>query len=398
MKITESFILAMKNILSSKLRALLTMLGIIIGVAAVIVIIGLGSGMESYMTNSFKSMGTNLLTVNLFGRGQSSRSVSIDEMYEIVDENSEYLANVSPLVNVNKTVKIGSDTLDTTTISGVGEDYDNMKALALTQGRFLQYVDILKRKDVCVIGSYINNEWFNGNGVGDNIRIGGNLYKVVGVLEEKADSEESGEDDVVYIPYTAAMKLAYTGTISSYTFEVVSEDQITEAKAGIEEKLTEVFGSDSSYRITSLSEMLDTMTGMINIMVTVLAAIAAISLVVGGIGIMNIMLVSVTERTREIGIRKALGAKQHHIMTQFVIEAATTSAIGGVLGIITGYLLCYAGTSIVASITETEMSISPTFTSVMTSFSISAMIGIVFGYLPAKRAAKLNPIEALRYD
>jgi putative ABC transport system permease protein len=253
-------------------------------------------------------------------------------------------------------------------------------------------------KDVCVIGSYINNTFYNSNGVGETIRISGKLYTIVGVLEEKADSEEESDDDIIYLPYTKAMKLSYTGTISSYAFEVTSEDTVTEAKAIVEAKLLDVFSSDTSYRVTSLAEMLDTMTSMINIMVTVLATIAAISLVVGGIGIMNIMLVSVTERTREIGIRKSLCAKQHTIMSQFVIEAATTSAIGGLIGIALGYLLCYVGTSVVVSMTDTDITISPTLTSVITSFSISAAIGIIFGYLPAKKAARLNPIEALRYD
>jgi putative ABC transport system permease protein len=343
-------------------------------------------------------MGTNLLSVSLIGRGQSTRSISVDEMYELVEDNPEYLAKVSPTVSVNGTVKVASDTLDSTTVTGVGEDYDEMKSLTLSSGRFIQYVDILKLKDVCVIGSYINNTFYNSNGVGETIRISGKLYTIVGVLEEKADSEEESDDDIIYLPYTKAMKLSYTGTISSYAFEVTSEDTVTEAKAIVEAKLLDVFSSDTSYRVTSLAEMLDTMTSMINIMVTVLATIAAISLVVGGIGIMNIMLVSVTERTREIGIRKSLGAKQHTIMSQFVIEAATTSAIGGLIGIALGYLLCYVGTSVVVSMTDTDITISPTLTSVITSFSISAAIGIIFGYLPAKKAARLNPIEALRYD
>ena len=188
------------------------------------------------------------------------------------------------------------------------------------------------------------------------------------------------------------------GNINSYNFAVVSEQTIPQSKAVIEEKLEKIYGSDSAFLVISLSEILDVMTEMIDIMVTVLAGIAAISLVVGGIGIMNIMLVSVTERTREIGIRKALGAKQRNIMSQFVIEAATTSALGGVLGIGMGYASSRVISVIIGMTLEVDMKVIPTIGSVMLAFGISVGIGILFGYLPAKKAARLNPIDALRYE
>lgn len=399
MKLTETFLLALKNILASKMRTLLTMLGIIIGVAAVIVIVGLGNGMETYMTESFQSMGTNLLTVNIMGRGNSSKTLKEEEAYSLVEDNQALLKNVSPTVNVSGNVKIGSEVLDETSITGVGEFYDEMKQYTMTSGRFLQYVDIEARKNVCVVGSYLDKEWFNGNSLGQEIRISGDLFRVVGVIEESGDSEEGEADDMVLIPYSNALKLSGTGRITTYSFEVASEDTVSEAKELIENKLQEIFSNtDSAYMIMSLAEMLDTMTSMLDMMVTVLAAIAAISLIVGGIGIMNIMLVSVSERTREIGIRKALGAKQKHIKSQFVIEATTTSAIGGLLGIAVGYGLSAIGTSIISMALDVDMSIIPSTQSVIMAFSISAFIGILFGYLPAKKAAGLNPIEALRYD
>jgi putative ABC transport system permease protein len=399
MKLTETFQLALKNILSSKVRALLTMLGIIIGVGAVIIIVGLGNGLKNYMTESFESMGTNLLTVNLMGRGNSSsRTVSIDDMYQLVYDNPEYLAAVSPTVSVSGTVKVGTETLSSTTVSGVGEDYDDMNRNGIASGRFIQFIDIDKYKKVCVVGSYISNEYFSGNAVGETLKINGTKYTIVGVLDEVASSEEGDSDDVVYLPYSVAQKISYTGRVSSYTFEVASDDVVSDAKTLIEDTLYSVYGSENYYRVTSMSEILDTMTSMVNIVVLVLSAIAAISLVVGGIGIMNIMLVSVSERTKEIGIRKSLGAKQRNILTQFVIEAATTSAMGGLLGIAFGFIVSEVATRVIASMTEYDITVAPSIDSVLLAFGISASIGVLFGYLPAKKAAKLNPIDALRYE
>ena len=396
MSLRQSFLMAIKNIMSSKVRSLLTMLGIIIGVAAVIVIVGLGNGMETYMTDSFKSMGTNLLTVTVLGRG-SSRSVSEEDMYQLLDDNPEYLDALSPTVTYSGTVKIGTESLSSS-VTGVSEDYLYMKAYEIDRGRDLSYIDMENRSKVCVVGSYISKEFFNGNPVGKEIKIGGNTFTVIGAMAEELESEEGSTDDCVYIPYTTAARLSNTGKISSYTFAVVSEETISESKAIIEEKLEKIFGSDSAFLVISLSEILDVMSQMIDIMVTVLAGIAAISLVVGGIGIMNIMLVSVTERTREIGIRKALGAKQRNIMSQFVIEAATTSALGGVIGIGMGYMFSEIATRVISVALEVEMKVIPTVGSVMLAFGISVGIGILFGYLPAKKAARLNPIDALRYE
>ena len=396
MNLLQSFQMAIKNIASNKLRSLLTMLGIIIGVAAVTVIVGLGNGMENYMTESFQSMGTNLLTVNVKGRG-SSRSISVDEMYTLAAENPDLLQSVSPLVSVSGTVKIGSDSISTTSISGVGEDYAAMKDYSLQSGRFIEYIDILNRHKVCVIGSYLAKEYFNNNALGETLRIGQNTYTIVGILSEEAASEESSSDDVIYLPYSVAAKLSWMG-INSYTFSVTTEETVSEAKALIENALYKVFGSDSAYTVISLSEMLTTMSSMLDAVVLILGAIAAISLVVGGIGIMNIMLVSVSERTKEIGIRKALGAKQRNILEQFVIEAGTTSGLGGLVGVALGYALSTIGTTLITSMLDTDITIAPSTSSVLIAFAVSVSIGILFGYLPAQKAARLNPIEALRYD
>ena len=396
MSILESLSLAVKNILSSKTRTLLTMLGIIIGVAAVIVIVGLGNGLEQYMTDSFSGLGTNTLTVNVMSRG-STRSLSVDEMYDIVEENSDYLDLCSPTVTMLGLAKVGSETLDSTTTQGVSEDYLDIAGVEVSSGRGLQYSDMATRAKVCVIGAYIDQAYYGGSAVGQTMRIYGTTFTIVGVLgQQDEDLEEGGSDDCIYLPYTTASRIS--GEVSSYVITMKDENYIDQSVADLENALYEVFSSDDYYTVTSMAEMVETMTSMINILVGVLAGIAAISLVVGGIGIMNIMLVSVTERTREIGIRKSLGAKERYIMQQFVIEAASTSALGGVTGILLGDLLWVAAPGVAPGLWGETLSLPPPRAGVPAAFGISVGIGILFGYLPAKKAAVLNPIDALHYD
>ncbi len=398
MSFYETFKLAIKNILGSKMRTFLTMLGIIIGVTAVIVIVGLGNGMQNYMTDSFASLGTNTLSVMVTGRG-SSRSVSVEDMYEIVEENPQYLSAISPTVSMSGSVRVGAETLDGTSATGVSEEYFSMRGYEISAGRGIQYVDVMDRKSVCVVGSYVADTYFGGNAVGQSIKIGSNKFTIVGVMAQEADTlEEGGTDDCIYLPYSTAARASRTGIISSYTITVVDENYAMQAKSVVETALYEVFDDSNAYTVISMTEMLDMMNSMVNVMITILAVIAGISLVVGGIGIMNIMLVSVTERTREIGIRKALGAKESAILRQFVIEAASTSALGGVIGIILGYLLSSAATSIITAAMQVDMKVTPSSGSVLLAFGISTAIGIIFGYLPARKAANLNPIDALRYE
>ena len=396
MSILESLELALKNIVSSKVRTVLTMLGIIIGVAAVIVIVGLGNGLEGYVTDSFSDLGTNTLTVTVMSRG-STRSLDAEDMYALVEENSQYLDLCSPTVSMSGYVKIGSETVSTTSSLGVSEDYLEIAGVSVASGRGLQYSDMATRAKVCVIGAYLNQAYYGGSAVGQTLRAGGQSLEIVGVLEQQdEDLEEGGSDDCLYLPCTTAERIS--GEASSYTITMKDENYIDESVAALEASLYEVFASDDYYTVTSMAEMLETMTSMINILVGVLAGIAAISLVVGGIGIMNIMLVSVTERTREIGIRKSLGAKERYIMQQFVIEAAATSALGGVIGILFGDGLSMVATTVIARVMEESLTVAPTLGAVALAFGISVGAGSLKGYLPAKKAARLNPIDALHYD
>ena len=399
MSLLETFQMAIKNILSSKMRTFLTMLGIIIGVCAVIVIVGLGNGMQGYIEDSFADMGTDSLTVQILGRG-SSRSVSEEQMYALVEDNPDLFKEISPTVTMMGALKIGSDTISTSSITGVSEDYFDMNGYEVAQGRGLDYVDMNARKKVCIVGQYLNMAYFGGNAVGQTLKINGTTFTVVGVMAQKgSELEEGGTDDCVFLPYSTAARLSFTGTISSYTITVQDTDNVSEAKTFLENKLYDIFSDDDAYTVISMAEMVEEMNSMVNMIIYILAGIAAISLVVGGIGIMNIMLVSVTERTREIGIRKALGAKEGAILRQFVIEAATTSALGGLLGIGLGYALSSVATTVIATLMpDTPITVSPSLAAVAIAFCVSAGIGIVFGYLPARKAANLNPIDALRYD
>ena len=376
------------------MRSFLTMLGIIIGVAAVIILVSVVNGYMSTMIESFTSMGVDRTNVSV--SNMSSRSLDPDDMYEFFDENYDLFENMTPSVNVSMPLKNGSDTMSSTSIGGYSEDYIDIVDYDIAYGRSISYADCEAERNVAVLGYYTALELFdNANeAVGQKIKIGNNAFTVVGVIERQDEDEldEGGTDDFVWLPYSSAAKMNFSRNISSYIITVRDTDDSDECTDAIESFLFDIFKSDDYYTVVANSSLLDEMNEQIGMLSMMLGGIAGISLLVAGVGVMNIMLVSVTERTKEIGIRKALGAKKGVIMQQFVIEAAVTSSIGGVLGIIVGAL----GTSAVG--TAIGINAVPTMGAVAVSFSVSVGIGLLFGYMPASRAALLNPIDALRTD
>ena len=376
------------------MRSFLTMLGIIIGVASVIILVSLVNAYMSYMTESFASLGTNQITVNVMN--MSSRSVSVEDMYGFYEENTESFEYMTPLVSVSTVVKHRNDSMSSTSVFGVSEEYLPIKNYELELGRNIQYSDIVSRQKVCVIGYYVANELFGSpeKAIDETIKIGGYGFRIVGIAKRQNEESMSdgGTDDFVWMPYSCAVKMARNANISNYTFTIRDLSSASSATAMLEDFLYEIFKNDDLYQVTAMSEMLDSLNSMIAMVSAGLGGIAGISLLVAGVGVMNIMLVSVTERTREIGIRKALGARKGVILQQFVIEAALQSARGGVIGILLGS----AATTAVGKIAG--LNAVPTPGAVLVSFSVSVAIGLFFGYMPARRAASLNPIDALRSE
>jgi putative ABC transport system permease protein len=391
----QSLKLAIKSIWSNKMRSFLTMLGIIIGVAAVIILVSLVNGYMNYMMESFTSMGTNQITVRL--TNLTSRHATVDQMYTFFDEHQDLFLQMTPQVSVSSaTLKNGSDSLTTTSVTGVSEQYIDMKSFKIETGRFITYADLLAKQKSAVIGYYVAEELYGSTekAIDQKIKINGYAFNIVGVIERQDSTslEEGGSDDICYIPYSTATKMTRSGIPNSYVFATVDTTVTEDAVSALTSFLTPIYQSTNLFHITAMSEMLDSLNSMMSKMSLMLGGIAGISLLVAGVGVMNIMLVSVTERTREIGIRKALGARPGVIMQQFVMEALLTSMLGGLIGIGLG--------SVLSNIVGAAMSISapPTASAILVSFSVSVFIGLVFGYMPASRAAKLNPIDALRSE
>lgn len=390
----QSFKMALKSIWGNKMRSFLTMLGIIIGVASVIILVSVVNGYMSTVVDSFASMGVNQMSVQL--TNIDSRSVNEDQMYEFYEEHGDLFAQMSPQVTVSTVVKHGNDSLSSTSVGGYSEEYLDVKGYELESGRNIQYSDIASRQKVCVIGYFVAQELYGSpeKAIGETLKIGGSAFKIVGVAErqDEEELEEGGTDDFVWMPYSVAVKMSRNASINSYVFTTKDIEDTETCKNLLDAFLLEIFKTDDLYQIMANSEMLDSLNEQITMMSAMLGGIAGISLLVAGVGVMNIMLVSVTERTREIGIRKSLGAKKKVIMQQFVIEAAVTSSIGGLIGIVIGAI----ATKLVGQ--AMGISANPTLGAVAVSFSVSVGIGLIFGYMPANRAAKLNPIDALRSE
>lgn len=392
MNFSQAFKMAMKSIRASKMRTFLTMLGIIIGVCAVIVLVSVVQGSTGQITDSIESLGANAINVSLTGRN-SSKSISYEEMQTLIDDNPELIQYVVPTMTAaNAMVKNGSDNI-TTTVTGTNDGYMNVKDREIMAGRFINGLDTENRRKTAVVGTYIVNELYGGrNPIGETIKINNEIFTVVGVLEAVSDGEEGSDDDVVIVPYTAGRTLFKTDRISTYTIWATTSENVEAATTAVKSFLLKHFGDEDEYMVISIASMMDAISEITNLMALLTAGIAGISLVVGGIGIMNIMLVSVTERTREIGIRKAIGAKKASIMTQFLIESIVVSSMGGVVGIVLGTV----GSVLLGN--AMGVNAFPKIYIMLGAFLFSAAIGTFFGWAPANKAAKLNPIDALHAD
>lgn len=313
-------------------------------------------------------------------------------MIQFIEENSELYDGIAPNVSGNVTVKYETGNI-ITSLTGTTPTYKWVNNATIRSGRFFNEFDVEGRQKVILIGSYVKNKLFGEqDALGKQIKINGQLFDIIGVLEEKQGSVQSGSDDVVIMPYTTATRLIKDTHVRTYSIQGKESETSKEAKERVTKFLKSELGTDEAFIAITQDEILEqvnTITGTLSMM---LGGIAAISLVVGGIGIMNIMLVSVTERTREIGIRKAIGAKRRSILVQFLIESVILSLIGGILGIIVGWLL----TKAVGSLIDVETIISMGV--ILFSMGFSMAIGVFFGIYPANKASKLNPIEALRYE
>jgi len=366
----------------------------------VIIIISLGNGLQKMVDQQVESMGVNLIQTYVYGRGDGTTMLLDPErMYELVDDHPEVLSGVSPYVATNARVRHGATEYERTTIYGVSEvmyKQDTQATLdgeTLAQGRFLQYIDVERSQNVCVLGAYLAQDAFGGDALGQTISIGGVPYTVVGVLRQSGDTlQEGGRDDQIYISYNNALKLMGSRAVNLYMFMATSRDTAAAAKTVIDDYLYDYYQDENAYYTMTMAEQVQMINAMMGVAMLVLVAIAAISLLVGGIGIMNIMLVSITERTREIGTRKALGAPNSSIRLQFIIESIVICLIGGAIGIIVG---CIGG---IAAANYIGASAVPSVRSILISLGFSMAIGVFFGYYPANKAAKLNPIDALRYE
>ena len=390
----EAYKMAIKSILSNKGRSFLTMLGVIIGVGSVIAAVAFAQGTTKNITDSISSMGSNLIQINITGRG-SNRQVTYEQLKAFSLENSDIISGIAPQISSSGvTAKNGSVSMNTTTLLGTSSEYEEINSRPITEGRFLMDSDLDNRKNVAVIGTAVANTLYTGeNSIGQKLKINGTIFTVIGILTETASGQTSSQDDYIIIPITVAQRIGGNTSIRNFSVQAADAESVDTVVEKLNTFLLDVYKNENAYRVTNSEQMLETLGSVTGMLMAMLGGIAAISLAVGGIGIMNIMLVSVTERTREIGIRKAIGAKKKNILIQFLIEAIMITGLGGLLGVLIGVSIIkfiFGGLNIVPE------AYSPFW--MITSFGISLVVGIIFGMFPAVKASNLNPIEALRFE
>ncbi len=381
--------MAWENIVNNKMRSFLTMLGIVIGVASIIALITIVDGATSSITDEIASFGANKITVQVKGTGLKPGLLDRD----IKDlEEIDNITGVAPTLNEKSSIVYDNKVYEQVMVQGKSDVYFSQTEDLIQAGRGIDILDIRSANRVCLIGKDIQKELFYGiNPVGKAMKIGGVTYTVIGTLQESQGFAMGSNNEAVIIPYTTAMTYFGTRYINSVDVYMEDGDMSDVTTTNIEALMKGSFNNqDNAYAVTNMQNMIDSIESMTSMMSMLLAGIAAISLLVGGIGIMNMMLVSVTERTAEIGLRKALGAEPKKIQEQFLIESVVLSLVGGIIGLILGGMLAY----LVSILLGNPFTLS--YITVLIAIGFSGGVGILFGITPARKASRLNPIDALR--
>lgn len=390
MRMTENVIMAVKNLHGNKARSFLTMLGIIIGVGAVIAMVSLGDGAKQQITDRITAIGSNLLIVT---PGKNYSNSINNNTVPLLRDSTDYVKSIAPDVRTGKLAEVGSNSLDTSVI-GCTPEYAVVRNYQVAYGSFLSRDDNANGRRVAVIGSYVASQLFPGeNPIGEEIKVGGVRAEVIGVLAEKGQSGFGNADNTVIMPLSTVQdRLIGNHDLNEINIQVKDASYVNYTVDQVNQALMDELKDANQFNVNNMADILSTAQDMTKIMTMLLAGIAGVSLAVGGIGIMNIMLVSVTERIREIGIRKAIGAQPEEILTLFLFEAVTLSILGGLIGIGLGGSLAF----FIGKLIHWPMVVS--LQAVITAFVFSMMVGLFFGVYPAYKAGKLNPIEALRHE
>jgi putative ABC transport system permease protein len=397
------------GISTHKLRSFLTMLGIVIGVGAVIILMSIGKGTTAQILENIESMGSDLVTIRpgasfgfggVRGAGGSTQTLTIEDA-EAIAEQVSYISAVVPSYSSNLQLVVGSENTNSS-VTGTTPDYMEVNNVEIASGAFFTQYDYQRGAKVAILGANVKETLFgDSDPIGQQMRMGGNIVRVIGVLE--LQDTMMGPDDSIFIPLTAMQQMVAQPrtaqgdrVVSTISLTVTDEEQadyvVEEITSLLRSRHRLTAADDDDFSILSIQEIAEAISETAGTMTLLLGAIAAISLLVGGIGVMNIMLVSVLERTREIGIRKALGAREHDIWIQFLIEAALLTLAGGVIGVIIGWLVSYFVNSMGLMTTVVTADV------VIMAVSVSVGIGLFFGFYPAWNASRLNPIEALRSE
>jgi len=396
MNFTESFRIALRALSANKARSMLTMLGVIIGVAAVILLVGIGTGVQDEVTGSLEGLGSNLLFVipgqysaTMGTGGPPSRYFTLDDA-DLLRRRVEGASAVVPVTQASATIKAGNRTLRVI-VAGGNEQGSEVFTSELADGRHYRRSEVQAASRVIALGYRVAAELFpNQDPIGKQVTLSGQRFTVIGHYESQGGGMAGDQDLQVYVPITTAQKLFGNNDISTIVVKAADPEEVDAVRAEIRRALRPTFGDE--FTVFSQEQTLGILSDLLGMLTYMLAGIAGISLLVGGIGIMNIMLVSVSERTREIGIRKAVGARTYDILSQFVIEAVGLSVLGGLLGIAVGW----GGAALIEALSPVPTNVTPW--AVAMSFFFALAVGVFFGVYPAWKASQLDPIEALRYE